>query len=316
MIGWILLGAALLALIAVGIKLTNFACRGRPLPDPTDPEQLKASNWAYLDHVITPGVQWFQTQEVRELRVVSYDNQELFGWFVPCENARATIVMVHGYRSHPLVDFSGSLTMYHKLGFNLLLVHQRALNRSGGKYITFGVRERFDVVSWVTYLSLMLGEEHPIFLTGVSMGASTILMASDMEMPGNVRGLIADCGFTSPWDILAHICRQQYHVPGWLGAGFLAVFTRLFAGFGLRQWSTQKALAHSRYPVFLAHGLDDDFVPPWMSRASYDVCTGEKVLFEAEGAGHGLSFLVDPDGYKGELLPFLERHLGDAGVEP
>ena len=316
MIGWILLGAVLLALIFIGYLLVQFACKGRPLPDPTDPEQLKASSWAYLDYVITPGVQWFQAHDARELRVISYDNKELFGWFVPNENARATIVMFHGYRSHPLVDFSGSLRMYHRLGFNLLLVHQRALNQSGGRYITFGVRERFDVVSWVTYLSLMLGEDHPIFLTGVSMGASTILMASDMEMPGNVRGLIADCGFTSPWDILAHVCQKQYHVPGWLGAAFLSVFTPIFAGFGLRQWSTRKALANCRYPVFLAHGLEDDFVPPSMSRAAYDACTGEKVLFEAEKAGHGLSFLVDPDGYKAALLSFLERHMTDGGVEP
>jgi len=305
----------LLVILFVGYRLAKFAFGRRPVPDPMDPEVLKSSDWAQYEPNISNAAAWLREQPVQELRVLSYDNKLLYGRFIPCENAKATIIQFHGYRSHFAVDFSASMSYYHKQGYNLLMVDQRAHGLSEGKYITFGVKERYDVLSWVTYVSLMLGEDHPIFLGGLSMGGTTVCMASDLDFPGNVVGIIADCGFTSPADILGHIAKEQYHVPAWLAVPFLSVFSRLFAGFGLKQWSTEQALQNTKLPVALFHGTGDRMVPHEMSRRSYAACAGKKVLSEFPGAGHGVSWLSDSARYKTVLETFMAQCLQEEREE-
>ena len=307
--------AVLVIVLFVGIRTMNFAFKRRPIPDALNPEVVKNTDWVKYEPNISNAAAWLKTQDVQELRVLSYDDHLLYGRFIPAENARATIIQFHGYRSHFCVDFSASMRYYHDKGYNLLMVDQRAHGKSEGKYITFGVKERYDVLSWVTYVSLMLGEDHPIFLGGLSMGATTVCMASDLDFPGNVVGVIADCGFSSPADILGVLAESQYHVPGRLAVAFLNVFSRLFCGFGLREWSTSDALSNTRLPVAFFHGLDDQLVPSQMSRKSYDACCSEKVLTEFPGAGHGTSWLKDKARYQSVLESFMEQCLSTIGAD-
>lgn len=305
----VLLVLILAALLVLGVRMTRFAFARRPVPDATDPEVVRHSPWVQYEPHISQSVAWLKTQPVQELTVVSYDGLRLHGRFVPAENAKATILQFHGYRSHYAVDFSASMQYYHDRGYNLLLVDQRAHGESEGRWITFGIKERFDVLSWVTYLTLMLGEEHPLLLSGVSMGATTVCMAADLELPPNVVGIVADCGFTSPADILSIMAKKQYHAPGWLAVGFLNIFSHLLCGFGLRDSSTPEALAHTSIPVALFHGLDDPLVPPRMSRQAYEACASKKRLTEFPGAGHGTSWLTDTPRYQAVLEEFLEECL-------
>lgn len=304
----ILLAAALF----LGIRTINFAFKRRPIPDALDPDVLKTTNWVKYEPNISNAVAWLKTQDVKDLRVISYDDKVLYGRFIPCENARATIIQFHGYRSHFAVDFSASMRYYHDKGYNLLMVDQRSHGKSQGKYITFGVKERYDVLSWVTYVTMMLGEDHPIFIGGLSMGAATVCMASDLDFPGKVVGVIADCGFTSPADILGDLAESQYHISRKLAIPFLSFFSRILCGFGLQEWSTEEALRNTKLPVAFFHGLDDKLVPYEMSRRSYEACASRKVLTEFPGAGHGTSWLKDKVRYQTVLEDFMEQCLSEA----
>lgn len=299
----------LAALFVLGLQLVRFIFGRSPVPDALDPEAVQRFPWLQSESFISQGVAWLKMQPVQELTVVSYDGLRLHGRFVPAENAKATILQFHGYRSHYTVDFSASMQYFHDRGYNLLLVDQRAHAQSEGRWTTFGIKERFDVLSWVTYLALMLGEEHPLFLNGLSMGASTVCMAAELELPGNVVGIVADCGFTSPAEILSIMAKQQYHVPGWLATGFLNVFSHLLCGFGLWDSSTPEALAHTNIPTALFHGLSDPLVPCAMSRKAFDACASRKRLTEFPGAEHGTSWLTDTPRYQAVLEEFMEECL-------
>ena len=303
---WIVL-ALFVLLFVLGVVLMCFASRRRKVRDPMDPEVLEHTDWNRFKDYIQTGIDWLSQHETEDLHVISYDDKVLHAKFVPCEDAKGTVLLFHGYRSHYLVDFSLILSWYHDRGFNLLLCDQRAHRESQGKYITFGIRERYDVLSWVTYLSMVLGDDHPMILHGLSMGATTVLMASDTEFPANVCGIIADCGFTSPGDIMRHLVKRLYRLPARPVVAFMSLFTRLFAGYGMEEWSTVDALKEARYPILLLHGLADDFVPSWMSRAAYDACTSEKTIVEVDGADHGRSYLVEPERCQRELQAFLGR---------
>ena len=151
-----------------------------------------------------------------------------------------------------MIDFSIVLPYYFTLGYNLLAVDERAHGESEGTYITFGVRERHDVATWAAYAAMHFGPAHPLILDGLSMGAATVLMASELELPASVRGIIADCGFSSPYAIMKSVL--HWRCP-WLVSGPLlaltGVFTRLFGGFGLREVSA----TGGRRPYEAAHPL-------------------------------------------------------------
>lgn len=306
---WIVLAVLAAAfLVFEGYCLWASVFRHRQ-PDLATEEGFLRSEYAkYAEHIL-PGGAWIRSKEPEPWQVVSYDGKLLSGLFIAHENAKGTVVFFHGYRSSCFVDFAAGVQFYYNEGYNLLLCDQRAHGKSQGRVISYGVKERYDVVSWTTYLAMTFGEEHPIFLAGMSMGAATVLMASELEFCANIRGIVADCGFTGPWSILDHVMTRDYHIPGKIFLPVQNVFTRIFAGFSLKGASTVEALRHTALPVLLIHGTGDNFVPCRMSEENYAACAGEKKLLLVNGAGHAHSYLVDPLRYEDEVRTFLQEHL-------
>lgn len=307
---WILLGI-LLIFLALGLAGFETACVRRELPPQALTEEyLRGTSRAKWAEDFVFSSDWFYAQKPQTLRVMSYDGKMLSARFLPREDAKGTILLFHGYRSSGLLDFGPELEFLHRQGYNLLLCDQRAHGASQGRYMTFGVRERYDVLSWVTYLAQMLGAEHPMFLSGMSMGATTVLLASCFTFPANVRGVIADCGFSSPYAIMNCVLNERCK---WLLAGLVLhptdLFTRVFAGFSLHECATTDAVAATNLPVLFLHGSADHFVPCRMSQEAYDACAGERKLLLISGAGHARAYLTDPPRVQSAMEDFLENHL-------
>ena len=140
------------------------------------------------------------------------------------------------------------------------------------------------------------------------MGATTVLMAAGEELPGNVRGVIGDCGFTSPRDIIAHQTRAQLHLPAFPLVPLASLLSRLLAGYGFSDCSTLDPLARTELPVLLIHGEADNFVPTEMSRQNYAACRSEKELLLIPDAGHGGAYLVGGETYRSTVTSFLNKH--------
>ena len=241
---------------------------------------------------------------------MSYDGKLLHAIYLPKKDAKGTILLFHGYKSCWQIDFGLVLPYYYDtLGYSLLLVDQRAHGSSQGKYLTFGVRERLDVLSWATYMGQKLGQNAPLILGGLSMGATTVLLASCFDFPANVRAIIADCGFTSPYEIAKSVLRRDApKAPVSLLLPLCSLVTRLFAGFGLRDGSTIDAVRESRYPILFLHGTGDTFVPYEMTKRAFDACTAPKRMILVDGAEHGKSYVKEPDRVRQELKAFLDTY--------
>ena len=162
--------------------------------------------------------------------------------------------------------------------------------------------------NWIHYHNEKFGTCQMI-LSGLSMGASTVLFLADQDLPDNVKCIIADCGFTSPKAILDKVFRTVVHLPSGLSLWAADLFASMFAGFRLSQKDTRESLKHAKLPVMMVHGLADDFVPYTMTVQGYDSCISDKALLLVEGAGHGTSFLVDKERYTKSVISFLEKHL-------
>ena len=161
-------------------------------------------------------------------------------------------------------------------------------------------------LSWVNYLIDIFGSDIEIVLDGISMGATTVLMASALDLPSNVKGVIADCGFTSPWDIVTHVAKHDMHIPKFPLLYLMIPTVRLLCGFGLKAESTVNAVRKHNLPILYVHGLDDDFVPHEMSAKAYNARPENSRLVSVEGAAHGLSYVVDEKTCQKELHDFFE----------
>ena len=190
------LAVLFLAAVALSAYLFRFACRrdGRGNED-ENLERLKNSDLAHFAPIIAEGLNAFRAAEKEDVYITSRDGLKLHGYWFPHKDAKGTIVMVHGWRSRVAYDFSAIWRKYRDMGYNLLGVEQRALGKSEGKYICFGVKERFDLIDWVHFVNRRCGEHLPVIFSGISMGSSTVMFAiGNEELPktSSARLPIAD----------------------------------------------------------------------------------------------------------------------------
>lgn len=230
-----------------------------------------------------------------EVSIRSEDGLQLAGSYYHFRDGAPLAIFFHGYRSSAIRDFCGGFYFYRDEGFNLLLVDQRGNGRSEGNAITFGIRERWDCLAWARYAARRWPDT-PVVLLGISMGASTVLMASDLPLPHQVKGILGDCGFSAPKDILSTVAASR-GFPRDLSYFLLKSGARLFGGFDLDTISAADALHRTKLPVILIHGEADGYVPCRMSLTCFDACGGPARLLTVPGAEHGMSFFVDQEGY-------------------
>ena len=306
---WIIIGAVLLLFLGVGGYTFQRACVRVPDLPWLDREAILKTNYAPHADLIQRSNKWLSDHNAKDVWTESEEGLKLHGLWVEAEDAVGTAVLVHGYHSTKLVDFGGSMAYFHRQGLNLLLVDQRGHGESEGRYVTFGVKESRDMLCWLRYLERELWQG-PVIMSGLSMGASTVMFMADEDLPSNVKGLLVDCGFASPAAILGKVFRDVTHLPPFPWLWSAELFARVFAGFSLWEKSSIVSLSKNRLPILMAHGRADDFVPCAMTEEAFEACTGDKTLHLVEGAGHGLSFLVDKAGYAAAVRSTLIKALG------
>ena len=309
MTGLIVVLCVVFAMIVVsGVYVFAVACiRRKELPWLVEAELQKTPCGKYSKQILAAD-RWLTEHDAQNVYITSGDGLKLHARWVPAVNPRGTVIFAHGYRSSPLLDFGLALSFYYAHGLNILLPDQRAHGKSEGRIITFGVMESNDMESWISYHNKQFGAL-PVLLSGLSMGASTMLYLADRDLSANVKGIIADCGFTSPHEILASVFRDVIHLWATPTIYVTELCARCFGHFSLWQRDTRNSLASARIPVLMVHGKADDFVPCEMTIQGYQACTGPKQMFLVDGAEHGVSFLVETERYTQLIETFLADNL-------
>ena len=259
-----------------------------------EPYRAKMENW----------VRETRAMPHEDVQITSFDGLKLVGKFYEYAPGAPMELMMHGYRGSAERDMSGGVQRAFRVGRSALVVEQRCSGESEGSSITFGIKERRDCLAWVDFMIGHFGPDVKIILTGISMGAATVLMAGGEALPPNVIGILADCGYSSAKEIIHEVIRGM-GLPPKICYPFVKLGAKLFAGFDLEETSPLEAVQRCGVPVIFFHGEDDDFVPCSMSRACFDACASRKKLVTVPGAGHGLSYAVEPDRYISELSAFF-----------
>ncbi len=252
--------------------------------------------------------EWLKAQEHTEMEIhSSIDNTKLSAYYFPRENAKRIIICVHGYRGRAIGDMAGINKWFLENDSELLLIEQRCCGNSGGEYITFGAREKYDVLDWVDFLEEHNRKSLPIYLYGVSMGSTTVSCAAGLTLPPNVKGLIADCGYTSMWDINAICLKKWYNLPAFPLMYSFEHRCETRAHFRMAEADAEKALMNCRIPALFIHGTEDSFVPPSHGIRNYKACaSSNKDILWVEGAGHAVSFYENPASYTAAIAKLFD----------
>ena len=301
----ILLGLiALILLISyICYRIAFYAPPRKPLPEGTieipegeiyETHREKMENW----------VRQMWTMERQSFEITAFDGLKLHAKFYEFAPGAPIELMFHGYRGSAERDLSGGIERCFRVGRSALIVDQRCAGESDGHVITMGIHERRDCLRWIDFAIDHFGPDVKIILTGISMGASTVLMAGAEELPPNVVGILADCGYTSAKAIMYEVIRKM-GLPPEPCYPFVKLGAKIFGHFDLEETSPLEAVRNCKLPVIFFHGEDDDFVPCYMSEENFAACPSRKHLVTIPGAGHGLAYAIEPDRYVEELYDFF-----------
>ena len=259
---------------------------GLPMGEEYEPYWDSMRRWAAEAQAMGP----------EDVSIQSFDSLTLRGKYYEFQPGAPIELMFHGYRGDAERDLSGGVQRCFKIGRSALIVDQRSSGTSEGSVITFGINEHKDCLRWVDFMVDKFGPDVKIILTGISMGAATVLMAAGKELPVNVIGVLADCSYSTPKEIMMKTIREM-HLPPKLSYPFVKLGARLFGHFDLEETDPIRAMQTCRLPVIFFHGEADDFVPCQMSKSVFEACPSRKQLVLVPGAGHGLSYPTAPESY-------------------
>lgn len=268
--------------------------------------KMAGTDWSQYADVIARRKEYFLAQPHEDVWIESKDGLKLHGTFFHNGESKRIVLCFHGYTSEGMKDYIGLSDYYLRRGFAMLLVDERAHGLSEGKYIGFGCLDRMDAMEWMAWILSHCGGDVKILLHGISMGASTALMASGLKLPKQVKGIVADCGFTSPKEVFTHVLHSMYHMPAFPIIQIADFMNRKLAGYGMDECNAAREVRKSTTPTLFIHGDADTFVPSRMCGRMYENCGARKSKLIVKGAAHAESYYKDTKRYEESLSSFIK----------
>ncbi len=240
-------------------------------------------------------------------QLLSEDGLELHAYYIPAPKpSDLYVILCHGYRNSAL-SMAEYAYVYHRAGWNVLVLDHRSHGYSEGRFITMGWKEHEDLIMWIQQL-VEHDSQAQVLLHGVSMGAATVMMAcGSPSLPENVVAAVEDCGYTSVRD---EFLDKIAPVMGFTAQPFLSfasLLNRIQSGYFLEEVNCVEAVSQSEIPILFIHGRRDDFVPFWMLEELYGAATCPKIKLVVPEAAHAQARLVNPQLYWSTVEFFVDR---------
>lgn len=278
--------------------------------------KMAGTDWSKHWDFIEKRKEFFMAQPHKDVYQKSFDNLKLHATYFPAlpeykaeGDKKKVAICFHGYTSKGMSDYVALSDYYFKRGFGMFLPDARAHGDSEGKYIGFGCLDRKDALGWINWVIRECGDDVEIILHGTSMGGATVLMASGLNLPPQVKGIVSDCGFTSPKEVFTHVLNSMYHLPAFPVIPLANIVNKNLAGYGMDECNAKREVRKAKVPILFIHGSGDTFVPCSMCHEIYDNCASPKKKLIVEGAAHGESYYKDTEKYENALTEFFDEVL-------
>ena len=249
---------------------------------------------------------------VREVRIRAFDSVPLRGWlFEPARAGSGTVMLFHGMADSRLSEL-GYAKLLLRHGYGVLAADERGNGSSGGEIETFGVLERRDTHAWADWLFANTPTTR-LYGLGESMGAGVLLESLATER--RFRAVVAECAFQNFREVAYDRVSQHFGTRpalkrplyfGVIESGFL--YARWRYGIDLDDASPEEAVAGTRTPVLLIHGLADDNVYPVQSERMAARNPARVVLWEPPRACHTCALGAVPGEFERRVIGWFQSH--------
>lgn len=278
--------------------------------------KMSGTDWEKYFPLMQERKGYVLAQPHSDVYTTSFDGLKLHATYFPAvkegeqelhTGINKVVICFHGYTGEGLSNHMAIGDYFLKHGYAMLLPDARAHGQSEGEYIGFGCLDRQDALGWINWVIRECGEDVKIMLYGTSMGGATVLMTSGLELPDNVKGIVSDCGFTSPKEVFTHVLNSMYHLPAFPAIQGADLINRKLAGYGMDECNAKYEVQKAKVPILFIHGSADTFVPCSMCQEIYDNCRSPKRKLIVEGAAHAESYYKETEIYEKALDEFAEE---------
>lgn len=242
----------------------------------------------------------------KEWRLTNAEGLKLVAEYYPAESSHQYAVCIHGY-TNGRKAMRRFAAVFHSWGYHVLLPDNRAHGDSEGKWMGMGYLDARDIVEWIGRI-VQQDPNAQIFLMGQSMGGATVMMASGLTLPSNVKFLVEDCGYTSVWEEFKVQIRKM-HLPCFPFLYIASWWCKLIAGYSFQEASSVKALARNELPILFIHGERDGFVPYAMLDQNVAATHAPKDVLRVPEAGHSLSAAYGKETYFAKIREFAAQYM-------
>jgi uncharacterized protein len=229
----------------------------------------------------------------------------IHGWFSLSQRRRGAVLLLPGAGGNRLAML-GRARFLRDSGYSVLLIDFQATGQSPGDAISFGWRERFDVLAAVHFLNRRLPGE-PIGIIGTSLGGAAALLATP---PLEVQALIIEAVYPSIERAVVNRLRMRMGRFGSLLAPLLLMQLPLRLGVAAGELKPVNHISALRCPVLIIGGTDDQHTTAADTQLLFAAAPQPKELWLIDGAVHVDYFETAGEAYRERVLRFLMPALG------
>ena len=223
----------------------------------------------------------------------SQSGSTIHGWLSRAPGRRGAILLLPGVRANRL-SMVGRAEFLLRAGYSTLLIDFQGTGESEGEAITFGWRERFDVLAAIKYLKAGSPTQR-VGVIGVSLGgAATLLATPPLELDA------------------AAVNRLSMRVGplASLNAPLLVLQMRSRIGVGASELRPVDHIAQLHCAVLIVAGTLDRHTTVEDTQLLFDAASQPKELWLISGAAHVDYLEFAGEDYRRRILAFLARTLG------
>lgn len=228
----------------------------------------------------------------------------LNGYWLEQANAKKTVIICHGITWN-LVGSIKYLHLFYNRGYNVLIFDNRNHGKSGGHNTTFGHFEKEDLSACCDFVEERMGRGAYIGTHGESLGAASVLQ--HLAVDTRVKFCVADCPYSDLKKLLDYRLKIDYPAVKIPILPIASLFTKLRAQFSIYEISPLEAIKNIHTPVLFIHGVNDDYIPPYMSEDMYRAKVGKNQLWIAPNAKHAGAYYNNKEAYNEQVGNFLAQ---------
>jgi fermentation-respiration switch protein FrsA (DUF1100 family) len=221
---------------------------------------------------------------VQDVWFKAADGVKLHGWYVPSEEAVATLLFFHGNAGN-ITHRLENIFFLHHLKLNVFIFDYRGFGRSEGDPDEEGIQldsqAAYDAVLTQPGVSV-----DSLFVFGRSLGG---VFAAYTASKNPAAGLILESTFTNAVDMAD---KMMPIIPSWYISAEL---------------NTQGYVAQLKIPKLFIHGTSDTIIPFTLGRELYKAAPQPKEFYSIVGAGHNNTWRVGGKEYFDTIKEFITR---------